>query len=475
MAIFKRFPIFIIIQILSIISNRELIFVYEHVRHGARGPSSGFQSYFEDGKDEYNVYWNTDGELSPIGKRQHYILGLRNKLKYYDFMDGFKTYDPKAILIHATNYNRTHQSINMELKAMYEDAIEPKLTEAERDFKMINRKYIDENFNATLTRLIDRVEDDDKKTTYLSPIYNIRSFGPNRIFLVDHCTKLKQYRDETVGREVEAFYEEFRRDYSFHFQQFFPHPEYFTDYDKMKSITDHYICDYDNQKDLEHIRKHFDLEEFYAFSRRFYGHFIFNYFVDGYTAGLEETHLMQDLIGYMESRIKYHPKITYYAPKMVMDCGHDTTVGPMARFMDSAFNCGYHKFCDFACNIYIELYKEDDGTYTVDYYLDDERMFEKINFQEFKKKVESRYWNDTFSAQFCGTEEDTHVNQTNWAEENVNFLIGGTIVSTSFFLIFITSTFVLYRRIKKWEKKYGKISYVNPGNDEDKEPSDVPD
>ena len=68
-------------------SAKELIFVYEHVRHGARGPSASYNSTLVDGVDEYNVKWETDGELSAVGKRQHYILGVRNRLKYKNFLD----------------------------------------------------------------------------------------------------------------------------------------------------------------------------------------------------------------------------------------------------------------------------------------------------------------------------------------------------------------------------------------------------
>ena len=65
-------------------NNLDLIFVYEHVRHGIRGPSASYNSLFKDGKDEFGVSWEGegDGELTLIGKRQHYDLGVRNRVKY---------------------------------------------------------------------------------------------------------------------------------------------------------------------------------------------------------------------------------------------------------------------------------------------------------------------------------------------------------------------------------------------------------
>ena len=463
---FQFIIILLFFQLLTIIfsqEERELIFVYEHVRHGARGPSSGFNSYLVDGVDEYGVNWTYDGELSPIGKRQHYFLGLRNRERYRKFMDDFKTYDPQAILIHATNYNRTHQSINAELKAMYELTKEPQLSpDEQKNYNMTNLNYMKTSNPTLRERIMGELSKlGPKQNKYETPVFNIRSFPSGRIFLVDSCDKIKQYRDERVGKDVEAYYNEFARVFQENFTHFFNHPEYFRDYDKMKSITDHFICDYDNKVNLSHIAKYLDLDKFYDFSRRFYGSFIFDYFVDQYTSGLEETHLMKDLLAYMENRIRYHPKITYQAPKMVMDCGHDTTVGPIARFMSNAFNIPYHKFCDFACNVYYELYREYDGDYTVDYYMDDELLIHKLNYYEFKKIMMANFWNDTFADQFCGKEKDTYVNAKNWAQDHSNFLLALFIVMTFLFVIFLTSALLMFRRYRIFKKKIAENPLLN--------------
>ena len=486
----RAIKIFSIIQFLLIILNgvhciideegRELIFVYEHARHGARGPSSSYNSIFENGKDEYEVEWEYDGELSSIGKIQHYFLGIRNRLKYDGFID-FDHYNPMEILIHATDFNRTHQSITSELYAMYKNSREKTLNKNETNFKLINQHYLKENESKLLTEIEEEIKEMDGRVNSLSfPVFNIHEFPKKRIFLVDDCHKLDQYRDEKVGQKVEAFYQEFKEHYA---ESLLKLPlikeEYFRVYNKMKSITDHFICDYDGKKDLTKvIETGLDIEKFYNFSRRFYGSFIFDWFIDDYTAGLEETHLMQDLLGFMELRMKHYPNTTYRAPKMVMDCGHDTTVGPIARFMDSAFNCGYHDFCDFACNVYFELYRkvEKDSygnetvKYSVDYYLDDELKFKNMDYKEFKAKMESKFWKDDFVADFCGQKEEVFEQKKKAIEKHSSFLLGATIISTSLFLIFATSTFIFYRRFKKIEKRIKE----NPMLDKEIEGSEMP-
>ena len=475
--------IFSIIHFFLIILNgvycekkRELIFVYEHARHGARGPSSSYNSIFKDGVDEYGVHWEYDGELSAIGKIQHYYLGVRNRIRYNGFID-FDNYNPMEILIHATDFNRTHQSITSELIAMFKNSKEVTLTEDETKFKLINQKYLETRNKSLYDNIDDEIKSLGNKVNYGSiPIFNIHKFPDKRIFLVDDCNKLNQYRDEKVGQKVEELYAEFEENYADKLEKLpLIKREYFRDYDKMKSITDHFVCDYDGQKDLSKVKElDIDLDKFYNFSRRFYGSFIFDWFIDDYTAGFEETHLMQDLLGYMDSRIKHYPKTTYLAPKMVMDCGHDTTVGPIARFMDSAFGCGYHKFCDFACNVYFELYRNIDENgnieYTVDYYLDDELMFKDKEYGEFKAKMEEKFWNDTYAAEFCGEKEDVFEQKKKGIERHSTFLLGATIISTSMFIIFATSSLIFYRRFKKLEKRIKE----NPMLDKELEGSEIP-
>ena len=84
----KYTNIFFLFSLLYLsINARKLIFVYEHARHGARGPSSSYGAILKNGVDEYRVDWGTDGELSQIGKRQHYFLGVRNRIKYKGLID----------------------------------------------------------------------------------------------------------------------------------------------------------------------------------------------------------------------------------------------------------------------------------------------------------------------------------------------------------------------------------------------------
>ena len=308
------------------------------------------------------------------------------------------------------------------------------------------------------------------------PVFNVHPFPSNRIFLVDHCIKLNNYRYEQTGKKISEYYNQFDAEFGENLTNFTKKElAFFHIYDKMKSVTDHFICDYDNKKNLTDLENAgINLTRFYEFSKDFYGHFIFDYFVDKYTSGLEVTHLMQDVIGYMDKRIKANKDNigdTYKAPKMVMDCGHDTTVGPMARFIDSVFNCGYHKFCEFACNIYFELYQEDgNDNYTIDYYLDDQLLLPRMDYNEFKKNIEAHYWNDSYMDEFCGRKEDSDYDNESELEKHAVLLFNISIIASSLFLIFLTSTIVIFRRLKALQKKLKE----NPLMENEIEGSELP-
>ena len=168
---------------------------------------------------------------------------------------------------------------------------------------------------------------------------------------------------------------------------------------------------------------------------------------------------MSDVLGYMDSRINNLNKLTYKAPKMVLDAGHDTTVGPISRFMASAFNITYNKFCNFACNVYFELYEEN-NKYFVDYFLDDQKLIDNMNYDDFKKNIQSKFWTDEQIENFCKNEE-TQFNYKADIEKNAILFMGISIISTSLFLVFGISTFVIFRRLKNLEKKFNENPLLN--------------
>ena len=60
-------------------NDDKLVFLYTHFRHGARAPLDINDTFY----DLLGEKWTNPGELTGIGQRMHYLLGLRNRKIYY--------------------------------------------------------------------------------------------------------------------------------------------------------------------------------------------------------------------------------------------------------------------------------------------------------------------------------------------------------------------------------------------------------
>ena len=419
--------------------NLELIFVYQHIRHGARGPSASYNSLFKDGIDEFRVSWEGegDGELTLVGKREHYDIGVRNRHKYGKGKNGlglidFSTYNPEEVLFHVTDYNRTHQSLNSELIGMFQPGLLKTLTE-----QQVNGSYPPNDKvwfekisqNETLyADIIEEIESLGNKTIVDNiPVFNVHPFGPNRTFnLETNCKNLDKMRLDSLKGKDDLLYGYFLK-YKDELKDFFQFENYsyFTDIRMMNSITDHYISDYKNYKDLSafHNLTGIDLDEFMEKSGKFYHDWMYNYYCTNTTCSMESSRLMEDLLGYMKRRIQNYPQTTYKAPKLVIDCGHDTTVAPMQMFMYETWEdkpeYGVRtQYCGFACNIYFELYKTRNGPtkYYVYYYIDDE-LIHIFDYDEFDETVRAHIYTQDNITEYCITDEEIEERERKKREE----------------------------------------------------------
>ena len=420
--------------------NLQLIFVYQHIRHGARGPSASYNSLFIKGIDEFRVSWvgEGDGELTLIGKREHYDIGVRNRHKYGHGPNGlglidFSNYDPEEVLFHVTDYNRTHQSLNSELIGMYQPGLLKTLTEKQKNgsYPPNEKVWVNKSLeNDTLYKeIINEIENLGNKTIVDNiPIFNVHPFGPNRTFnLENNCKNLDKMRMASVENKTELLYGYFLN-YSKELQNFFhmENDSFVTNIRLMNSITDHYISDYKNYKDLSifHEETGIDLDEFFFYSGKFYHDWMYNYYCTNTTCSMESSRLMEDLLGYMERRIAIEDNSkSYKAPKMVIDCGHDTTVAPMQMFMYETWEdkpeYGINtQYCGFACNIYFELYKTKDAIpeYYVYYYIDDDlkHIFE---YNEFHDTVKAHLYSQEEIVEYCITDEEKEERERKKREE----------------------------------------------------------
>ena len=261
------------------------------------------------------------------------------------------------------------------------------------------------------------------------PVFNVHPFPPNRTFnLETNCKNLEKIREDSIKNKEELLYGYFL-EHKEELREFFGFEDYsfLTNRRLMTSITDHYICDYKNYKDLSifHDLTMIDLDEFMEKSCKFIYDWLNNFYCNNITCSMESSRLMEDLLGYMERRIAITDNSkSYKAPKMVIDCGHDTTVGPMLMFMYEAWKdkpeYGINtQYCGFGCNIYFEMYKTKESIprYYVFYYINDElkHIFE---YNEFHDTIRAHLYSQEEIEEYCKVNQEDQTGEEEAENQN---------------------------------------------------------
>lgn len=133
--LFFSFVIFfsLLITILSK-EDETILFAFQMNRHGARAP----YDRINNGKDIFHEEWGKKKELSPVGKRQLYLLGakVRNRyIKKYKLLS--EQYNPQEIYIKCTDSNRTIESTYSFIQGLYPTGTGQKISN-----KVLNNKEI---------------------------------------------------------------------------------------------------------------------------------------------------------------------------------------------------------------------------------------------------------------------------------------------------------------------------------------------
>lgn len=150
-----------------------LIFVIETYRHGAREP--------------IRDYWNakefkSKGELTPVGMRQHYILGQLLRSEYIDSL-GFlsQSYDSTELYVYSTNVNRTIMSAQSQLYGMYPLGSGPKVPD-NVNFSLMIPPFNDSTVQLTVddsSALPNQHQPIPVHTNRIDQEYLLRSWDPN--------------------------------------------------------------------------------------------------------------------------------------------------------------------------------------------------------------------------------------------------------------------------------------------------------
>ena len=354
---------FIIINLLYIkYVNSKIIFVYQHSRHGARAPLSKFNqtkklnnTYF----DEYNISWKEEGNLTLKGKMQHYILGIRNRYKYPNLIN-YTKFNPNELVVHVTKKIRTKISAYYQLLGMYNPIINISINDSLLITNISNKYYYPPNYKIwekiitesdkniineaelSIKYLKEKIKS-NKFDEYEINNYIFFPYLKNRTFFVkNHCKNYKKYLEYKYKEKYKDLIKEnLEEKYGDIFQTYFKYDkkEYLYNIKNSTTLIDNYIVNIYEEKNLTNFleKTKINKEDFYNTSLFIYDWWLYNIAVDNIICRIESSKLMVDLIQYIENKIYKKNNL-----KIVIDIGHDRTLGSIEFFMHQIFNVNYY-------------------------------------------------------------------------------------------------------------------------------------
>ena len=448
----------------------KLLFVWKHFRHGARGPYIAVN--LKNHIDFIGETWNTVGELTPLGLRMHYLLGISTKKEYSKFLS--EKFNPNELYISSTNVNRTMQSVYSFLKGFYDNNKTDNLNE-----KQIERgNLLNSNYSKDINDKINKMGKKSLEGGFSEiPVHIIDKtkleFG---LYEASNCPGITKYKKENEeSEEVKKIYEDIKRHTNDTFGEFILKFMNTTDLNYLwkKSniyyMSDTFFSDYFNGRIMKYINDTgINMEEFYQNS--------FNVtFIDTYhkTFGIPSTDtvyisvspMFRNILHYMDLRIKLDKEnkadeIVANSPRFVILSGHDTSLAPIDIFMESEFGIDFG-MATYASSQTFELWKNGTtGKYSI-HYLFNQKLKGIFELEYFKNKIDNKTYNPEQIKEICFPKENDNLSLVQKLKENIPNLSQKNLLLYVFItsIIFILIIGFLYKDYSK--RQYLRIDFNN--------------
>jgi len=466
----------------------KLLFVNEQFRHGAR--SSVMDIHPPNFTDYFNIKWEKTGELTNNGLRMIYILGIKDRLKYKNFISN--EYKSNEIKFYSSNLNRTIQSAYVHIQGLFFNSSTEKLKneiQIENSFPP-NKKtkeiiYETEKlkFNSLPEKItIAPVHLFDKKDHIfllheLDEISDCNVIRDKRKNILKYSEKIKKKSNEFLNKYNESLYKMYIKN-GMNKSKIFDF--YFIDV-----FCDHFISDRYDNKNLFFLEKFgFNLDELELNCNDVLSFVLENYvYGDEDILYMSKTPIFKEIINYMEKKIELdknnnniNDKNSFKNLKYVVYSTHDSSLSGIELIMRNLFGTEYIN-PEFGCNLYFELHKKDDfnlnisnnnnnfnDIYYVNYIVNDKNLI-TVDYKEFKNKIEKFFWKENEIQSYCkfSIVDRSYVNYQNKLIFNC-ILLG---------IIYIISFIYMIKLIKN--KKYNNNNNKNKKKDEKEDGKELED
>ena len=343
--------------------NSNLVFVFNHMRHGANSPCYGLNDQYEDIFDQQ---WDGDCELTQKGFLQMFKLGKIYQQRYNKLLSISSNPDINLVLSFASKENKALMTSNAFFYGMYfnnDTPIEERFVIPTRNFKK-------------------------KNDTDLIPIFY---FGD-----INNCEGWKNLVDKidiNQIKELNDFMSKFLKNYENVFNSLKNKEQMYNagnSFDKINLFCSSYISNYYDEryknikifKESEYTED--KLDDLYSDCHLFNLHKFTLIQYNNDAKNIPATilsDLIKDMIKYMDLIINSPEEEN---PKFVSYIGHDSTIAALQVILNRLFGVPF-KMMNFGSNQVFLLFKNEQN-YEIKYLYNDELLLH-INYKEFKKNI----------------------------------------------------------------------------------------
>ena len=406
MKLIKNILILLCFLKIIILSNQKLLFVNVHFRHGARGPIFLVN---KEGADLFGNKWAKRGVLTPKGKRQVFLNGIKHREKYFEFIN--EEYIEDEIKAYSTDSYRAISSLECYLNGLYYNN-DLKGNIIKDGLTIYPPGNISENMKKTVEQLgINALPKDN----HIIPI-NIfqksdHSFVLHEPAKISDCHIIGDIRKKlTSDYKYKKLINEFIEKFGKNLSNFFGSNNITINFtsDKIHLLCDSFYSDLTDNRDMSSLEKEgIKIEELKEYCNNILS-IVQKEIVSGdrNVVMMSQTPPIKKLLKWMDERIELDKKgvpdkIIAGSPKFTIWSGHDSSISTMQMFMYYNFGTKW-SFPFFASSILFELYKNDNdkNEYELRYYVNDALLF-KIDYYKFKNKVNENLWSQEQIDNFC--------------------------------------------------------------------------
>ena len=464
--------LFIFIILYQNSKSEKLIFAEIQFRHGVRSPIS----YNENFQDFFAEKWDNNGELTGKGQRMSFINGLKNHKRYItDLKFISEKYNPHEILAYSTPLNRTLMSIYSFLQGFYpyyekkgENLTDYQLETCFPPGNITDEKILNEIKNLNESSLPNYIS--------LPPVYMISKKDRRMpVYDSDGCstfTNITRDKNKATMESIINITKFFNDKYAKKFNTFYnKENDSIYDFDWIGLMCDSLVSDLEEGRPLNEFKEKTGLkdEKLNELVEDCWKVITIN-FRDDFMGDekhvlikLDASKTFREMVHYMKLRVDADIKkenidqnaTDYSKPKMLIFCGHDTTLTSLNMFVITFFNLGVETFKYPKCSTQatFEVYRDDvEDTsklnyenYNVRFFYNEEKKLD-ISLKDFIETVEKNVFSDKEIDEFCDAYLDNN-DGNNEKKNNIYFYIIGGLSVVVFILVIVV--IILCAKISK--------------------------